>query len=100
MKHQTYSRQELISGTLSSATPEPQKIEGHTLSYNLNHIPYPEGTTVLEAGDRFHRVCFEQPEKQAQVISDQFEDGSVCEFTRLFTQKKDRFNLRLTGNYS
>jgi len=99
MKYQTYSRQEPTTGTLSSATPELQKIEGHTLSYYLNHIPYPEGTTVADAGRRFHRVCFEQPEKQAQVISDQFEDGSVCEFTRLFSQEGGRFILRLTGDY-
>lgn len=84
---------------LSSVTPETQNAEESPVRYDLNHLPYTEGVTVLDAGHRFQRVCFEQADKQAQVISDQFGDGSVCEFTRLFSQERGRFILRLNGDY-
>jgi len=91
MKHQ--------AGNLFFETSKVQKTGGHTLSYHLNHLPYPEGTTVVGAGHRFRRDCFGKPDEQMQVISDHFENGSVCEFMRLLTQGRDSFILRLTGNY-
>src|SRR3989338_5115735 len=98
MKHQTDSRQPTI-GPLSFETLKLHKIEGRTLSYSLNHLSYPEGTTVVDAGHRFRRDCFGKTDEQMQVISDHFENGSVCEFMRLLTQGRDSFILRLTGNY-
>ena len=91
MKHQ--------AGNLFFETSKQQNTGGHTLSYHLNHLPYPEGTTVVDVGHRFRRDCFEKPDEQVQVLSDHFENGSVCEFTRLLTQGNDSFILRLTGNY-
>ncbi|MCC7202153.1 MAG: hypothetical protein IT393_05730 [Nitrospirae bacterium] len=99
MKRQTYRGQESTIGTLSSAIQEQQNIEGRTLSYYLNHLPYPEGATIVDAGRRFHRFFLEQQDEQMQVLSDHFGNGSVCEFTRLIPQGKDYFTLRLTGNY-
>lgn len=99
MKHQTGSRQELTAGSLFSAGIEPQKRDRPNVSYEMNHSPYTGGTNVVDAGLRFQRICFEQSDERSVVLSDHFEDGSVCEFTRLTIQGKDHLILRLTGNY-
>lgn len=91
MKHQALN--------FSFETATGHKTGGRTLTYDLNHLPYREGKIVVDAGHRFRRERFKKPDAQVQVLSDHFENGSVCEFTRLLTQGNDSFSLRLTGNY-
>jgi len=99
VKQQRRISQEPTTGTLSSAAPEPLEIERGTVSYYLNHSLYPGGTTIVDAGNRFHRVHLARPNKQGETLSDRFEDGSVCEFEQVPARGKDRFILRLGGSY-
>lgn len=75
------------------------QLEASTLIYNLDYSVSSEGKTVVKSGKRFHRICHAEMNSSTEVITDRFEDGSVCKFIRLSIQEKDQLLLLLPGEY-
>jgi hypothetical protein len=97
-QHIPNSRQE-TSRSVNTAVSEARKINGTTLRYHLKYSPRPDATVVVDAGRRFKRVSLKPSVESMEIISDRFEDGSVCEFVRLMTDGRTCLKLIMPGPY-
>ena len=81
-----------VTGSFSSA-------DGGAFIYEID-IPERSGSrVVLLDGRTFQRAVLKHPDRGVDVMTDRFEDGSICEFVRLSIQGQKRLQLVLTGAY-